>query len=330
MYMTTMRRSSGTVSGARITMHAEHTYVNYRVDANYRGHRANEGPGAPPSPFDFHDMPPECDIMWSGAGATHGGQGARGQYRYSGTCGYTWMSGEWDNYAPPPYSNQTYGSTQWPDTFGSGGGYGYKTNYAPFVDRTPKFYSGVGGRGGGIVHISADETIFVENTDTIQAKGQNAAAWDGYTTGGGGSGGSITLQARNVFGRGEVLVWGGHGISNQQSGNGGGGRIAVYVDELIHDEQLSFEARGGVQYGNYGGPGTVFTKVGDFTQLVYDNWNGRNGALTSVYAKTRFANDIPHNISYVRIWGGSRVEVPDFQTIRTYWWWCVSEMRRCG
>lgn len=103
----------------------------------------------------------------------------------------------------------TYGSEIEPTDLGSGGG-----------------HSSYGGRGGGKIRLSVLGTLTVDGT--ISADGGNGGSvpsqW--YTgLAGGGSGGSIWINADTLVGSGEVSAKGGTG-----AGGGGGGRIAIYTN----------------------------------------------------------------------------------------------------
>lgn len=85
-----------------------------------------------------------------------------------------------------------------------------------------------GGRGGGVVHIVADE---VQNNGTITA---NGGAGQSAGTGG-GSGGGILLQVRRISGSGGTIsASGGPGLYNsvRLGGPGGGGIVSLLLLEI--------------------------------------------------------------------------------------------------
>jgi hypothetical protein len=131
----------------------------------------------------------------AGGGAAHGGIGGDGVSCAS--CG----------------STTTYGTNTAPTDFGSGGG----------------GCSGKdGGDGGGVVKMIATDAMVIEGT--INMNGGDTE--DSYTTGGGGSGGSVWLEANDLSGSGTVSADGGTagaktGWHGKVGGGGGGGRIYV-------------------------------------------------------------------------------------------------------
>ena len=101
-----------------------------------------------------------------------------------------------------------YGSITQPTALGSAGG------------SLPKLagYS----QGGGALRLNVTGTLTVNGS--ISADGS-----DGIIDGsGGGSGGSIWINAKSIFGSGAVTANGGMGES-MEGGGGGGGRIAIYI-----------------------------------------------------------------------------------------------------
>lgn len=89
---------------------------------------------------------------------------------------------------------------------------------------------GIGGAGGGLVSVSATNgTIRVDGLIDVRGCGSSGNP-NGY--GGGGSGGTIFLEAKSFFGgaTGCLIADGGDTKpgSSVKSGSGGGGRIAVW------------------------------------------------------------------------------------------------------
>ena len=96
------------------------------------------------------------------------------------------------------------------ETYGSGGGYANS------------------GRGGGRIMIqSLQSYVLLNSTAQLLAEGTQAVS----SHFGAGSGGSITVVARSIYGSGMISVQGGHSQSIE-SGAGGGGRITMQVDIL--------------------------------------------------------------------------------------------------
>jgi hypothetical protein len=134
----------------------------------------------------------------------------------------------------------TYGSSQQPVDFGSGGGAGYA--YGPFIG---------GSEGGGAVRLSVAGTLALNGW--ISASG-NAGAQD---DGGGGSGGSIWVTAKTLTGNGWLAADGGDG-QLMDGGGGGGGRIAIYSPASTFNGQAS--AAGGAGFFP-GAIGSIFTSA---------------------------------------------------------------------
>ena len=133
------------------------------------------------------------------------------------------------------YSGQTgttYGSDANPNDWGSGG---------------------AGGRGGGLVRISAD---------TVWLGGQVLA--DGQASNyGAGSGGGILVSAGTILGSGGIRASGGDG----NRGGGGGGRIAVYASDLSRFDRDAVTAPG--SGWRPGEPGTVHIVEGLAPTFVF-------------------------------------------------------------
>ncbi len=122
-----------------------------------------------------------------------------------------------------------YGSVSNPDQLGSGGG-----------------NTGRGGHGGGVVLLDMGGTMTLNGT--ISANGWNfEGSWAG-----GGSGGSIRIEAASIQGTGLVQADGGNASSS--GGGGGGGRIAF----LTADNQFEgiIQASGGMGHTDRAGNGT--------------------------------------------------------------------------
>lgn len=128
----------------------------------------------------------------------------------------------------------TYGSAYQPADFGSGGGYG-------------SFASSAGSSGGGAMHLIVGGALTLDGQ--ISAEGQ-AGAQDNA---GGGSGGSVWVQAATLIGGGEIRADGGNGAGYGGSG-GGGGRIAFYAGNNLFAGETS--VLGGTGQ-NPGAAGTV-------------------------------------------------------------------------
>ena len=120
-----------------------------------------------------------------------------------------------------------YGDMVTPNTFGSGGG-GY--------------FSSQGGKGGGYLNIQTSGDLIIDGS--ILVSGGDCTK----SNCGGGSGGSIYIQSRNLIGVGLIGSRGGNG--NNDGGGGSGGRVALHL-KIKMLFQGDFEVHGGT--GKYNG-----------------------------------------------------------------------------
>lgn len=132
-----------------------------------------------------------------GSSATWGGGGG----------GYGGAGGAGTNGAP---GGGTYGVAAQPVDLGSGGGLGYEST---------------GGNGGGAIRLTVGEILYIDGAVTA-----NGVPGADYIYGGGGSGGSIYLNAKILTGAGTVSANGGPSVAG---GGGGGGRVVMYSGLLV-------------------------------------------------------------------------------------------------
>ncbi len=151
------------------------------------------------------------------------------------------------------FGGNSFGSILQPIDKGSGGGSGL---------------GGSGCSGGGAVSLAVGGTLQIDGSILVNAA--NAT----NSRSGGGSGGSIWLQAQTVAGAGSLLAEGGAG-EPVHGGGGGGGRIAVYCGTNLFSGNML--ARGGLGFV-IGGAGTIYTRNTNDTvgQVLVDN-GGRAG-----------------------------------------------------
>ncbi|XP_033745589.1 uncharacterized protein LOC117331103 [Pecten maximus] len=134
-------------------------------------------------------------------------------------------------------SGNTYGSVFTPKELGSGGGGSY------------------GGSGGGFINFKIGSLLHVDG----DVKANGATPTSGHS--GGGSGGSIMVEAFNVSGHGLFDASGGDGYAS--GCGGGGGRIAMLVD-AVNLYGGAYSAKGGSRGTSSsnvacdGGPGTIY------------------------------------------------------------------------
>ncbi len=126
-----------------------------------------------------------------------------------------------------------YGSAWSPNDPGSRGGDGYQS---------------AGGRGGGTIDFQVLGMLTLDGR--ISAGGTDGeGAWAG-----GGSGGSVQIDAEVLAGSGTISADGGEAVFG---GGGGGGRVAIHFTENSFTGVM--QALGGAGF-NYGGAGTVFRR----------------------------------------------------------------------
>lgn len=183
-----------------------------------------------------------------GAGAGYGGQGGLPKYN-DGTTG------------------QPYGDLYEPNALGSGGG---------------SHQWGIGGAGGGAVHLVVTETLTLDGT--ISANGDDGGYKPGgyFLSGGGGSGGSIWIETATLTGQETGLIQANGGSapvdSDGTSGGGSGGRITIDYGYSSFEGYL--QAFGG--YGNqYGGAGSVYWIPEDRLIINNDGHDGPPAGLLS-------------------------------------------------
>ncbi|MFQ5493024.1 MAG: LamG-like jellyroll fold domain-containing protein [Candidatus Dojkabacteria bacterium] len=158
-----------------------------------------------------------------GAGGGHGGAGGEGAE---------------DGSNPSGTPGNAYGSTEAPVTLGSAGGSGGD--------------GGVGGTGGGALKI--DSTGVVTINGEITADGETGQVGTD-SSGGGGAGGSIWIEADEFAGAGLVSANGGDATSATYTGGGGGGGRLVMLCDTLNNFSGTVQVDQGIGSQN-GGIGT--------------------------------------------------------------------------
>ncbi|MCX2784377.1 LamG domain-containing protein, partial [Microbulbifer thermotolerans] len=195
--------------------------------------------------------------------------------------------------AENPCSGGSYG--------GIGGGVpGTGTTNVPFGDYQQPFELGLGGyacedslensQGGGAIK------LVVNNRLEIYGKILANGSFSDYV--GGGSGGSIWIEAKELIGGSDTWIEASGGLG-YNAASGGGGRIAIYYDSLTgFDPADRVFARAGYNYYGataYGGPGTVYL----YDRSVQSN-NAKlqiiNHNVSTLYAPYRFSGEIDASI----------------------------------
>lgn len=151
------------------------------------------------------------------SGAGHGGRGGRGKSQTR--------------------TGAFYGDFTRPQAFGSSGGGGRGDSVAT---------------GGGVLHIIAREKMIHDGQITVN--GKDAVKNSDY---GGGSGGSVFIEAGGFDGSGVIQVKGGAGGDNG-GGGGSGGRFAVHYNSSFFSGTIS--AYGGSSSIETGAAGTIYKK----------------------------------------------------------------------
>jgi hypothetical protein len=145
----------------------------------------------------------------------------------------------------------TYGSSNRPIEFGAAGG---------SLPQLPDF-----SQGGGVIRLSVSGVLSVGGSISVNGG-------DGIIDGsGGGSGGSIWINAQSFSGNGTVTANGGAGESTE-GGGGGGGRIAIYAGTNLFSGDLLASGGEGAFPGQ---DGTIYILT---NLLVSGNIIGTNGA----------------------------------------------------
>ncbi len=125
-----------------------------------------------------------------------------------------------------------YGVAEQPTEFGSGGGIGY----GPALSAS---------RGGGALRMRVTGTCTVDGE--ISANAPNAT----QDSAGGGSGGSVWIDAGILVGEGSITANGGDG-EPYSGGGGAGGRIAIYTPMNLFGGSVSAAGGDGYEHGQAG------------------------------------------------------------------------------
>jgi len=159
-----------------------------------------------------------------------------------------------------------------------------------------------GGAGGGAMWLSVSDTLAVNGT--ISADGVIGAARSG-----GGSGGSILVEATNLVGAGSIHANGG---PQNGGGNGAGGRIAVYTSNANHT--ITFAANGAPGYET-AGKGSIFFDFLDLSNSTVDispaevAANGSSAATVTVTLKNVDGYPMPDKPVQIAVVSGQGVTI---------------------
>jgi hypothetical protein len=224
--------------------------VSGKVSANGLGYSGGMGEGPGGQAAQGTDTRSVSYAYANGGGAGYGGKGAGG-------CAKS-------VFASAGPGGVSYGSASKPQSFGSGGGRGC-LYIQTGVDYCTASASVLGGAGGGRIFINAS-SIHVASSAVISADGQAGSIKvmtdPTYATGGGGSGGSVWLEAQtNITGSGTVQAIGGGGSAGSigSFAAGGGGRIALRASSGV-SLQLVLQADGGAISTCAAAAGSIFVQ----------------------------------------------------------------------
>ena len=191
----------------------------------------------------------------SGTGGGYSGywnSGSPPRIGAGGGAGYGGLGGDADPANPPDRGaggpgGTTYGSKEEPTHLGSGGG---GTGASGSV---PNKY---GARGGGIVKLVINTLTLDGSIISDGGVGDIKAGFQMRYATGGGSGGSVWVDATRLLGTGWLLARGGaSGNGGHDGGGGGGGRIALYYSGEYDTNNISVLGGWGYQTG---GAGSVY------------------------------------------------------------------------
>jgi hypothetical protein len=207
-----------------------------------------------------------------GAGKTGGEWGGGGSYGGKGHTGNA-------------QSGDIYGSEPQPDSMGSGSSAGK---------------SGYGANGGGYFKLNTLNEVIINGT--INANGQNAIVI--LDSGGGGSGGTIYIQADSISGNGSMSVKGGDNY--QWSGAGGGGRIALYYNDYTFSGTIDY--RGGLH-------NVALTRAQEGT-IYFNTWGtttgGDHDGKDWVISESIEITGIHTNVGHFQVNSGVTLKVKDY------------------
>lgn len=265
--------------GVKITSNSDIT-INGRIDAQGEGYSpapvhgvgSFEGAVYTFGPTSSFDLSSPYNVEGFGPNCNDGGDGG-GYGGHGGESGY-WEDGPWYG-MPASNGGGTYQDSVEATRVGSGGAPGGGSCGGGTL----------GGAGGGSVWFVSSGDFYLSGTiDVDGVKGRDNDSYnDDYGqrgAGGGGSGGSVRIEAGNLYGSGNIYARGGDGGIGTESGGGGGGGGRIYVSG-IGSPSWNFYLSGGTGGYALDGGGT-------------DAKNGNRGVLTKDY---NAAPDAPSNPS---------------------------------
>ena len=220
-----------------------------------------------------------------------------------------------------------YGNYQKPTTQGSGGMKGYSSHGKAF-----------GGAGGAALKLTAWESFALDGTINMNGKQGHKPNSNYDKGGGGGSGGSVYIDAPLFSGSGTIHTDGGKAtkgipysgstlvsVISYSGGSGGGGRIAIYcttdeftgvlsskggaLDDLFYLNSMTEEYKKET-YKVLGSPGTIYHDCGDFKDtLTIDH--GEQRIPHHQYTPIGYGSGTTVALKHLRLFNRAMVE---FQT----------------
>ena len=183
-----------------------------------------------------------------------------------------------------------YGLAFNPSSRGSGGAPGSPT------------IAGIGGSGGGLIRLTSQSLIVLNGTLSANGgrPGSSSGSGQNLLNGGGGSGGTILVNAPSLTGNGVLAANGAPGIN--LGGSGGGGRIAVIIQINRFSGTATAYGGGG---SSPGGAGTIYI-TGSRRSLLVDNGSNAGG-ITTLEPSSTFNGDFTVAGNASLVWPASGI-----------------------
>ncbi|MDA8017397.1 MAG: Ig-like domain-containing protein [Thermoanaerobaculia bacterium] len=215
--------------------------------------------------------------------------------------------GTWKN--PDRTRAEVFGSLYLPTVAGGGAGGNASTGFAR------------GGNGGGIVRLDVGSLVLhgeIQSDGDVSVDGANRNASPG-------AGGSVLVFAQSVEGVGAIRADGG----SDCRGGGGGGRVALWVDDFLgFDPDSQVWARGGERSceDESGGAGSVFvhTAGSTFGNLRIDNGNPSRASMETVFPELGTRAVTSTQVQ------GADLRLTTAQTFHPRWWGTTVRLHSAG
>ncbi len=124
-----------------------------------------------------------------------------------------------------------------------------------------------GGHGGGVLHLDAGEVI-LDGLISVAGEDRDPVSFSNHGRSGTGAGGSVWIRSLSLSGAGSIDAAGGHYLNATAyyGGVGGGGRVALEVDDVSGFDLQAVDVGGGLRTDTggevtwVGDPGTFFLR----------------------------------------------------------------------